>query len=397
MQTELTKGVNWVGHTDWVVRDFHGYRTERGSSYNAYLVTAGQKNALIDTVKAPYVGRLLEHVAAQVPLARIDYVVCNHAEPDHAGGLAEVVLACPQAQVVCNRKCADTLGRYFDTRSWKFLIVADGEKLDLGGRTLQFFDTPMVHWPESMATFLVEDGILFSMDAFGQHYASAWRFDDEVPLDVVMAEAKTYYANIVLPYGRPVATTLDRLGGLPIRMVAPSHGVIWRSHFSRILAAYRDWMVSKPVAKVVILYCTMWDSTRKMAEAIAAGALQEAVDVHLIDVNATSDTEVVTEVMDCACLAVGSATLNMGIMPRMASMLTYLRGLRPAGKHGLAFGSHGWAAKGVEECARYLQATQVTPLCEPIACAYAPDAAMLARCRDAGVALATKARTLAAG
>jgi flavorubredoxin len=394
MQTELAPGVHWVGHIDWIVRDFHGYRTGRGSTYNAYLVTAG-RTALIDTVKSPFVSSLLEQVAAHVEPARIDFIICNHAEPDHAGGMDELVRACPNAQVVCNRKCADTLGRYFVTTDWKFRIVKDGEKLDLGGRTLQFFDTPMVHWPESMATFLVEDGILFSMDAFGQHYASAWRFDDESPLDVVMAEAKTYYANIVLPYGRPVATTLDRLGNLPIRMVAPSHGVIWRSHFDRILAAYREWMVCKPAAKVVILYCTMWESTRRMAEAIAAGALQDAVDVRLIDVNATTDTEIVTEVMDCACLAVGSATLNMGIMPRLAATLTYLRGLRPTGKHGLAFGSYGWAAKGVEECERFLQAMQVTPVGASLASPYRPDAAMLARCREAGAALAGQARKLA--
>lgn len=391
MQIELTKGVYWVGHIDWVVRDFHGYRTGRGSTYNSYLVTSG-RSALIDTVKGAYVGRLLEHVAAQIPLEELDFVVCNHAEPDHAGGLAAVVQACPKAQVVCNRKCAETLGRYFDTRSWKFRLVTDGEKLDLGGRTLQFFDTPMVHWPESMATFLIEDGILFSMDAFGQHYASSWRFDDEAPLDVVMAEAKTYYANIVLPYGRPVATTLERLGGLPIRMVAPSHGVIWRSHFSHILAAYRAWMAGKTASKVVILYCSMWDSTRLMAEAIAAGALRENLDVRLIDVNTTDDTEIVAEVMDCACLAVGSATLNMGLMPRMAATLTYLRGLRPTGKHGMAFGSYGWAAKGVEECARFLQAMQVTPVGESIACPYRPDAAILVRCQEAGVALAHQAR-----
>jgi flavorubredoxin len=239
-----------------------------------------------------------------------------------------------------------------------------------------------------MATYLAEDAILFSMDAFGQHYASGFRFDDETDLCEVMQEAKTYYANIVLPYGRPVATTLARLGGLRLAMVAPSHGVIWRSHFAKIAEAYQAWMVCKPAKKVVIAYCSMWNSTHVMAEAVAAGAEELPVDVRLIDVNATSDTQTVTEVMDCAAFAAGSATLNMGIMPRMAATLTYLRGLRPVGKAGFAFGSFGWAPKGTEEVSQYLQAMQVKLVCEPVSCRFAPDAETLAKCRAAGRALA---------
>ncbi len=396
MNTKLSNTVHWVGHVDWSVRDFHGYRTERGSTYNAYLVL-GQKRALIDTVKAPYVDDLLEHVRACAPLEQIDYIVCNHAEPDHAGGLELVLAACPNATVVCNKKCAEALRLHFDTSAWKFRIVADGEKLDLGGRTLQFFDTPMVHWPESMATYLVEEQILFSMDAFGQHYAGAWRFDDEASLDVVMAEAKTYYANIVMPYGRPVAAALAKLGTLPLKMIAPSHGVIWRSHIATIVAAYQAWVVCKAARKVVIVYASMWNSTRVMAQTIADGALESNVDVRLIDIDTVHDTEVVTEALDCACLAFGSPTLNQGVMPRMASVLTYLRGLRPTGKTGLAFGSYGWAARGTDELAHYLQAMQVTPLCEPIICKFRPDAATLEKCREAGRLLAKKATAINAG
>ncbi len=394
MNTELAHGVNWVGYIDWGVRDFHGYRTERGSSYNAYLVEA-ERTALIDAVKAPYAATLIAQVRARLGGRPLDYVVCNHAEPDHAGGLGAVVAAFPGVSVVCNAKCREALGLYGATADWKFLEIKEGEKLDLGGRTLQFFDTPMVHWPESMVTYLTEEQILFSMDAFGQHYASSWRFDDEAPLEVVMQEAKTYYANIVLPYGRPVVAALAKLGTLPLKLVAPSHGVIWRSHFAEIVRAYQDWVVSKATKKVVILFCTMWDSTRQMAEAVAEGAFDEAVTVKLIDVNATSDTDIVPEVMDCATLAVGSATLNMGIMPRLAATLTYLRGLKPAGKAGFAFGSYGWASKGVEEVGAYLSAMQVEAVHEPITCRFRPDAATLARCREAGRLLAQRA--LAAG
>lgn len=392
MDTELTEGVFWVGYVDWSVRDFHGYTTGRGSTYNAYLVM-DQKVALIDAVKAPYVSTLLDNVKAHVPLEKVDYIVCNHAEPDHSGGLPAAVRACPHAVVVCNAKCREALSRHYDVSAWTFQVIKDAETLSLGGKTLQFFDTPMVHWPESMATYVVERELLFSMDAFGQHYASGFRFDDESDLCEVMQEAKTYYANIVLPFGRPVAATLARLGGLKLAMVAPSHGVIWRSHFAKILAAYQDWMICKPAKKVVIVYCSMWNSTHVMADAVAAGAEEFAVDVKLIDANATDDTQIVTEVMDCAAFAAGSSTLNMGLMPRMAATLTYLRGLKPLGKVGFVFGSYGWAPKGVEEVSHYLQAMQVTPVCEPVSCRFAPDAVTLEKCRAAGRALAEVALT----
>ena len=387
MDTRLVDNVFWVGHIDWAVRDFHGYTTSRGSTYNAYLVLA-EKAAIIDTVKGAYVGTLLESVKAKVPLEKIDYIVCNHAEPDHSGGLPATVRACPNATLLCNAKCKDALSRHYDVSGWKFQVVKDAETFSLGGKTLQFFDTPMVHWPESMVTYVVEDALLFSMDAFGQHYASGFRFDDESDLCEVMQEAKTYYANIVLPYGRPVAAALARLGGLKLKLVAPSHGVIWRSHFAKIVEAYQAWMVCRPAKKVVVAYCSMWGSTRVMAEAVAAGAEELPVDVKLINVDATSDTQVVTEVMDCAAFAAGSATLNMGVMPRMAATLTYLRGLKPTGKAGFAFGSYGWASKGGEEVAQYLQAMQVKPVCEPVNSRFAPDAETLARCRAAGRALA---------
>jgi flavorubredoxin len=390
MNTKLAEGVFWVGYVDWSVRDFHGYTTARGSTYNAYLVKA-QKIALIDSVKGTYAADFLSSVSAHVPLESVDYIVCNHAEPDHSGGLPATVKACPNATVLCNAKCKDALEHHFDVSGWKIQVVKDAETLSLGGKTLQFFDTPMVHWPESMATYLVEDAILFSMDAFGQHYASGYRFDDESDLCEVMQEAKIYYANIVLPFGRPVAATLARLGGLKLSIVAPSHGVIWRGHIAKIVEAYQAWMVSKPEKKVVIVYSSMWNSTRQMAEAVAAGAAESPVEVKLIDAAATSDTNIVADVMDCAAFAAGSPTLNMSILPRMAATLTYLRGLKPLGKSCFAFGSYGWAAKGSEEVVQYLQAMQMTPVCEPVSCRFVPKADTLEKCRAAGRALAAAA------
>ena len=390
MRTEIAKGVNWVGYVDWPVRDFHGYTTRRGSTYNSYLVRAA-KTALVDTVKAPYANDLLAHVAALCPLDQVDYVVCDHAEPDHSGALPAVMAALKNATLVANAKCVDALSRHYDTKAWKIQVVKDGDTLDLGGKTLKFFDTPMVHWPESMATYVVEDEVLFSMDIFGQHYASSERFDTEANLAEVFQEAKTYYANIVLLYARPAANALAKLGGLKLKAVCPSHGVIWTKHFPEIVECYKAWAVSKPAKKVVVFYSTMWGSTQKMAAAIAAGAETRNVDVKLFNLAATDDTDIVREVMDCGAFAVGSPTLNMGIMPRAARTLTYLRGLHPANKTGFAFGSYGWGSKGAEEASKYLEAFGVKLLRAPLTCRFAPDAATLDACREAGVQLADAA------
>ena len=365
MKTKLTDGVSWVGFVDWNVRDFHGYVTDRGSTYNAYLIE-DEKVAVIDTVKGMYVADFLGRIAEKVPLDKVDYIVCNHAEPDHSGGFPETLKACPNAAVVCNAKCQKALSQHYDVSDWNFHIVKDADTLSLGNKTLQFFDTPMVHWPESMVTYYVEKELLFSMDAFGQHYATSYRFDDEADMREIMQEAKMYYANIVLPFERPVGNAIEKLGGLKISMIAPSHGVIWRSHIPEILEAYAGWRVSKPVKKVVVAFSSMWDSTRKMAKAIASGAEESDVDVHMLDMAANNNTTFVTDILDAAAVAFGSPTLNMGIMPRMASALTYVRGLKPKDKKGVAFGSYGWAAKGIDEVADYMKAMKIEMTCDPL-------------------------------
>jgi flavorubredoxin len=390
MHREIVPGVDWVGYIDWTVRDFHGYKTEAGSTYNAYLIR-DEKVVLMDTVKHPYYRYLLANVAGLVPLSKVDYVICQHAEPDHSSALPAVMSACHQAELVCTAKCQDALSHHFDVSSWKFKIVKDGDELSLGKRTIQFFETPMVHWPESTATFLKEEGILFSMDAFGQHYATAARFDDEVCLAELLQQAKTYYANIVMPFGVQVAKTLARLGTLPIKQICPSHGVCFRSHIPELLKAYTEYATcAAGKKKVVVAFASMWDSTRKMAEAIVDGVADAGVDYMLIDVSVMHDTQTVTEIFDCSALAVGSATLNMGIMPSMARMLTYLKGLKPAGKSGLAFGSFGWAPKGgASEVEAMLIATNVKMVQPAITCRFKPTEEVLAACREAGRRLAS--------
>ena len=306
----------------------------RGSTYNAYLIQ-DEKTALIDAVKGPFASNLIENIKALVPLESVEYVVCNHAEPDHSGGLPEVMKVVPDAEVVCNEKCKKALSMHFDTSTWKFKVIQDGDELSLGRRTLKFVNTPMVHWPESMFTYIPEDEILFSMDAFGQHYASDSRFDDEEPLEVIMEEAKTYYANIVMLYGKTISRVLETAGGMDISMIAPSHGVIWRKNLDVILRAYSEWIECKPTTKVMVLYDTMWKSTELMAEAIAEGAKSGGAEIKLFNVRKTHITDMATESLDCACIAVGSPTLNKILMPQVAAALTYLKGLAPINKAGV--------------------------------------------------------------
>lgn len=388
---ELVEGISWVGYTDWTVRDFHGYDTGRGSTYGAYLIE-DEKNALIDTVKGPYAESLLNNLRARVSLASIAYVICNHAEPDHAGALPKVMAALPNATVVCSSVCRKILSEHCDTTSWKFQLVDTGDTLSLGKRTLSFLRTPMIHWPESMMTRVVEDGILFSMDAFAQHYASSSHFADECPLDDVMAEAKTYYANIVMPYGRQVQKALAALDAVDIRMIAPAHGVIWRQNISRILDAYRSWATGQVQPRVLVLYDSMWKSTEVMAREILAGAIDiPGVDAKLVHVRRTSLTQIATEMLEAAAIAVGTPTLNTEMMPEMSAVLTYLKGLRPPKKDAFSFGSFGWGKGGASSVQEFLKKMKFELIREPLESRFVPDAEVLAACRDAGRDLGQRA------
>lgn len=390
MDTKLCEGINWVGHVDWNVRDFHGYQTERGSTYNAYLVQ-DEKTAVIDSVKAPYAEELVKHVSVLTPLDKVDYVICNHAEPDHSGSIPRLMEACRDAELVCNEKCRAALTRHYDTKDWKFRIVSSGDSLSLGRRTLQFIATPMVHWPESMFTYCPEEKLLFSMDAFGQHYASSHRFDDEEPYETIMGEAKVYFANIVMLYGKPIERVLGKAAGLDIELIAPSHGVIWRKHIADIIERYLGWVRHKRAKKALVIYDSMWQSTEQMAKAILEGVVETGAEAKLFHVRHNNNTQLVTEVLDAATMAFGSPTLNMTLMPEMASLLTYLKGLRPTGKAGFAFGSYGWAKSGAKDVEEYLKAMKFDLILEPLQAQFVPKADVLEECRQAGRALGEEA------
>jgi flavorubredoxin len=390
MNTTLCENIDWVGVVDWTIRDFHSYDAERGATYNAYLVR-DDKTALIDTVKAPFTAELLRNVASLADPTRVDYIVCNHAELDHSGALPEVLRAMPQATLLCNKKCAATLAEHFDTSAWHIRVVVAGETVSLGRRTLQFIETPMVHWPESMFTYVPEERLLFSMDAFGQHYATSERFDDEGDLPILMQEAKTYYANIVLPFGKAVLSCLEHIAGLEIGMIAPSHGLIWRSHVANIVEAYRNWANHRCQPKVLVIYDTMWESTAAMGQAILEGASQPGVSAQLIHIRRSNLTRIAGEVLDAAAVAFGSSTLNRGMMPMAAATLSYLEGLRPLNKVALAFGSYGWGKGGAETVDQALRALQWEIVHAPIRARYRPTPEILAECRLAGKLLAERA------
>lgn len=390
MDTTLCKDVYWVGAVDWTVRDFHGYNTDQGSTYNAYLIKDEQP-ALIDVVKAPFSDVLLAHIAEQLDLEQVRWVICNHAEPDHSSALPAVMAALPNAVLVCTEKCRRILATYYAMQDWKVQILKPGDTLTLGTRTLEFIQTPLAHWPESMFTWSPTDKVLFSMDAFGQHYATSERFDDKADLCQVLEEAKTYYANILLPYGTPVSRAMAAAAKLDIAIIAPSHGLIWRSHIPKILEAYTRWSAGIVEAKVLILFDSMWHSTERMAKAIYDGALEGGAQAQLHHVRRSSLTQIAAESLDAAAIAFGSPTLNKGPMPMAAATLTYLQGLKPPCKAALAFGSYGWVKGGAEAVQDCFETLNWNIIREPIRSQYKPVPETLDECRAAGRLLAEKA------
>lgn len=396
MPISIRPGIDWVGYTDWHVRDFHGYVTERGATYNAYLLR-DTKTALIDTVKGPFAGDLLARVGQLYDPASVDYVICNHAEPDHSSALPQIMAAMPKATLVCSAKCVPILQAYYDTAGWNIRTVGSGDTLALGKWTLSFLEVPMVHWPDSMMTYLADEKILFSNDAFGQHYASSLKFDDQVPLAEVMDEARVYYANIVNPYNRRVQAVLQAAGTLAIDTICPSHGVIWRRHVGEILKGYQNWAWNRSQAKVVIAYDTMWNSTGLMAEALAEGAGNAGIDVRLINVRGSSNTRIVTELIDAAAIALGSSTLNQKMLPAMAGIVNYIQGLNFLNRAACAFGSCGWGRGGAEELVAKIKEMNWELLDElPLKAKYRPTAADLQACRTMGERLAARAIQMAA-
>jgi flavorubredoxin len=388
-KVQLADGVYWVGAIDWNIRNFHGYSTHLGTTYNAYLVI-DEKIALIDTVKAPFYDEMAARIKELVALADIDYVVSNHVEMDHSGSLPMVMREAKKAKLITMEKFGESgLGKTFHT-DWPLVPVKEGSQLELGKKKLAFIPTPMLHWPDSMCTYLAKEKILFSMDAFGQHLATSLRFDDEVGLDVIMPEAAKYYANILMPFGDLIVRALDKLGGLEIGMIAPSHGVIWRSHPDTIIGAYGTWGRGDSKKKGLVVYDTMWGSTEKMAQALAEGIASEGVEVKLYNLTKSDKSDIIKEVLDAKAILVGSPTLNNGLFPSVAAFLCYLKGLKPKGKLGAAFGSHGWAGGAVKVIQQELGQAGIEVLDSDLAFKFVPDKDEIKKCIDFGKTIAQR-------
>ncbi len=389
---KVTDRVYWVGAIDWGVRDFHGYATQRGSTYNAYLVLA-EKIALVDTVKAPFVGELLARVASVIDPARIDYLISNHAEMDHSGGLPEVIEAVRPEKVFASAAGVDALGKHFSLAS-EVTAVRDGEGLSLGNARLTFVEARMLHWPDSMMTYLAEDRVLMSNDAFGMHLASSQRFADEIEGATLEYEAAKYYANILLPLSPLVSKLLDKVGklGIAIDVVAPSHGPIWRKDCTRVVDWYAGWAAGRAKRKAVVAYDTMWQSTAAMARTIGDGLAAAGVETKVMPLRESHRSDVATELLDAGVLLVGSPTLNNGVFPTVADALSYLKGLRPRNLIGAAFGSYGWSGEAVGHIEEALEAMKIGLVVEGLKAEYVPDTKDLAKCWALGRQVAEQLR-----
>jgi len=352
---DLAQGISWVGVVDWNIRDFHGYITRRGSSYNSYLIL-DKKIALVDTVKHPFSKEFIKKIKQITDLEKIDYIIINHVEMDHSSSLPIIANLAKNATIITSQRGKEAIIEHYGT-DFGVKTVKTGDELNLGNRTLKFVEAPMLHWPDSMFTYIVEEKILLSNDAFGQHLASISRFDDQVNEHVLMEEATTYYANILMPFGSLISRKIQEIVkmGVTPKIIAPSHGVIWRTNPSKIIQSYLDWSAGKSEQKAVVVFDTMWGSTDKMARAITEGLASQGVDVKLLKLRAAVKSEVVAEILESKAVVVGSPTLNNQMYPSLSSFLTYITGLKPKGKLWSFFGSYGWsrgAVKSMTEMAK---------------------------------------------
>lgn len=351
--TKIKKGIYWVGAIDWNLRNFHGYLTQRGSTYNAYLII-DEKITLVDTVKANFAKEMLARISSIIDPAEIDYVVCNHVEMDHTGALPELMQIATKATIITSPKGEKGMKEHF-REDFKYQAVESGTVLNLGKRNIHFILTPMVHWPDNMIGYMPEDKILFSNDAFGQHLASAERFDDDYPFDIAMQEARKYYANIVLPYSKQVQKVLIAAADLDIEIIANSHGIIWRKYVKEILKAYQLWASNETQKRALIVYDSMWHSTETMALAIQDVFEDKGYSTHLLSLQYNHISDIMTQVIDAEYICLGSPTLNGKMLPTMASFLTYLSGLAPKNRKAIVFGSYGWGPKMIEDMSRMLE------------------------------------------
>lgn len=385
---KVTDHVYWVGVIDWGIRDFHGYSTGRGSTYNAYLIMA-DKITLVDTVKAPFMDEMLSRIASVTDINNISYIISNHSEMDHSGCLFKVIEILKPEKVFASSIGVKTLAQEFHPDK-EVKAIKDEESLNLGNLNVSFMETKMLHWPDSMVTYLPEDKLLFSQDAFGMHLATSERFADEVDEKILEYEGAKYFANILLPMSSLVLRTLEKIKGmgLDISIIAPDHGPIWRKDVNKILDYYVKWATQKPQCKAIVTYDTMWNSTAIMAKALTEGLTTGGVSAKLMPLKSCHRSDVVTEILDAGALLVGSPTINNNIFPTVADLMVYIKGLKPQNLIGNVFGSYGWSGEAVGHLKDIMTEMKVDLIGEPIKVRYVPDNEAIAQCFSAGEMIA---------
>ena len=390
---EIKKGIYWVGVMDWAVKSFHGhtYTTQRGTTYNSYLIV-DEKITLVDTVYGPFANELIEKIRDIVPLEKIDYVIANHVETDHSGAMPALMKLLPKkAKVYGTAKCKEGLYRHY-YENWDFQIVKTGDSLKLGKRTLTFLEAPMIHWPDSMFTYCPQEKLLMPNDAFGQHYATSERYDDEVDQAELMDEATKYYANILWPLSSLILRKIEEVVkmNIPIDMIAPSHGIIWRKDPMKIINAYISWAKNETKKKVVVIYETMWGATGKMARKIVEGITDAGLDVKLIDINQSDKTEVIKEMFNAKGYIIGSSTHDNDMLPTLAGFFELLNGLKPKNRIAAAFGSYGWAGGAVANIEKLIKEAGIALAMPSISFKYLPDENEMKKCYEFGKEFAGK-------
>ena len=384
---KIQDNLYWVGAIDWDIRFFHGYTytTRTGTTYNSYLLR-DEKTVLIDGVHHNFFGEWIERISEAIDLKKIDYFICNHVEMDHSGSIPKMMRALPKAKLVTNQRGKDALLKHFFSE-WDFQIVKTGDTLNLGKKALRFIEAPMVHWPDSMFDYLEGEGILFSNDAFGQHYASQERFDDEVDFGLIMDENTKYYANILMPLNATILRKLQEIQkmNLPIRMILTSHGLNWRKYPDKAIESYFRWARGESKEKIIIAYDTMWFSTEKMASAILEGITSEGVRAEVYRIPISDLSDIMKELLEAKGLLIGSSVANNHILPTVTKLLAELKSLKPLNKIGSFFGSYGWSKEApVKELEAEIKEAGIKLSLPPINVKYAPSPDELKQCFEFG-------------
>lgn len=388
MGKQLTDKVSWVGKVDWELKKFHGdeYSTRKGSSYNSYMVR-DQKTALIDTVWQPFDKEFVKRLKQEIDLKKIDYIIANHSEIDHSGALPELMREISGTPIYCTANGVKVIRGHYH-QDWNFVTVKTGDTLELGGSKLIFVEAPMLHWPDTMITYMTEENILFSNDAFGQHYATESLYNDTVDQAELFTEALKYYANILTPFSTFVTKKIYEVLNLnlPLNMICPSHGVIWKDNPARIIEQYLKWADNYQENRITLVYDTMWNSTRKMAEAIAAGIreIDPSVTVKLMNSAKEDKNDIISEVFRSKAILVGSPTINNGYLFSIGGLMEMMKGLKFKNKSAAAFGSYGWSGEVIKQLTGELENCGFRVVNDGHRALWVPDETELAACVEYG-------------